>query len=129
MADVQRFRHVRAAEIHNDGLLFERGKKQARIRRHCAHLLREERVLQREVDKARRGGCDGGEAAVGLQPAHNVARDHNRSFAVLLGGSHGAIALELAQVGTVGHRYLAVLAGIAGVGKGGGHKLRKKKSD
>ena len=53
-----------------------------------------------------------------LQQGSHLAGNDDGGFVGGLGGGHGAVALEFAQVGPVGHRDLAAGRVITGPGKG-----------
>ena len=73
--------------------------------------------LHTQVDKAGLYGLGCGKDAAVLQAVHNVLRNDERGFVVLLCGGHGTVALKFAQIGAVRDRHAAAGRVISGGGK------------
>ena len=75
-------------------------------------------IPQAQIDEAGIHGLDGGEDGGVFQLGRHVLGDQDRGLMGGLGGGHRPVALEFAQVGTVGHRHLAAGRVVARGGKG-----------
>lgn len=97
MPDMQRFGNVRPAVVNDDGAgIFNLGKAAVFALAHFFQITGDEFVFDGDVDKP--GGDDGNgcDDIVGRQCRSHVIGDCQRSFAILFGGGHGAVALKLA---------------------------------
>ena len=123
VADVQRLCDVRPAVVEHDGARRVRSGDAGTVGQ--AHILQmggEGGVRDAQVDEAGRDGLRRGEEFAAAELRDDVVGDQDGCLVGGFGGGHGAVALEFAQVGTVGDGDLAAGGVIAGGGEGRGHR-------
>ena len=108
VTDVQRLCHIGSAVVNHDGLAFA-GFFNAKIRfqTHFFQIILQKCIGKVQIQKAGHNGFDLGKI-VAVQLCGNLLCDLNGGALIYLGSSQCAVALVLAQVGTVGNGDLAV---------------------
>ena len=122
VAYVQGLCHVGAAVVHHDGQGVLRLLHAAvRVLFQLIEQLAQKVRVQIQVDKAGAHHLCLGEHLIGRQHVHDLLGDHKGGFMIQLCSGHSAIALVLAQVGSIGHGAFAQLGVEAGARKGFGY--------
>lgn len=104
MPDMHGFGNIGAAGIDNDIFgIFSLGAAQPFVGADFIHQLGNKSIVQREVDEPRAVNRNLSKIPVLLQLGGNLRGDFARVFAFALGQSQSAVALQVAQVGAVGH--------------------------
>ena len=124
MADVQGLGDVRAAVVQHHGTGGNASRHaEARLRAHLLQMCREIFRLHTQIQEARLYRLRRGKHLAALQLCRDILRDEKRRLVFRPGRGHRAIALKLAQIGTVGNRHLPAGGIIARRAKGGRHRL------
>ncbi len=99
---MKRLRHIRPAVINNDLLrLLRHLQAEFLTVSHPAQIIPHKRLRHLQIQKARRHSGHLRKDTALLQLSGHILSDHKRRFMIFLRTRHGAVALILAQIGSV----------------------------
>ena len=98
MADVHLFRHVRRRVVDDDGLYLRRGDAQAFGLQRAVDVVRQERGVKENIDKARPGDFNLAGNAVEVKMRQYLLCKLSRRHAQFFGDSHHAVGLIVTEL-------------------------------
>ncbi len=108
VSDVERFGHIGAAVVQDDGLrLLRQGHAEPLVLLHALQIIADEVPAEPEVEESRSDHRHLGETGLALQLLSDRLGDVQGRRMVPLGTGHGTVALIFTEVGTFRHRHPA----------------------